>query len=1403
MTSPRSSPHFLRSNSSNDEILTRSRHNTVLSTSFVSSRRADEQPASPLTPQNTRRTRSGTVKSISNIKHDIHHVQQDLARLRKSKEDTEKRRESATNDIYPGNYSQEHLQRHSLALQSNDQLRKLDQQIKKSGELLTTLRKRLDSTSSAVAEEVRSSMNSQAPFLNEDSRKQSESALTNDSVTEEEEPISPSPSNRENFSLEGFGDIQDEDEEAMTRMSSSRDAKAGKEHATWLVSDYLQSLQDKNSDKEFILSKANDLVSLLKQNPSIKFDLVLPAFSNTIQQLLLSDDEVTVSAAYRICRYLITGPEFIQELRKLLLEPFLILSLAKANSSNIERLQAFELIRSFLKYDSGISLGITQAVISIVEKNDDKLRELAIETLLELCYLKPGLVRRCKGLSVLESFIAENPSSSLSPLILESILDLLNYSDTRRYIIDCFSVSVPLTALADTQIKANFSTEKLQSSIHLICNCLKNYNGLILFCHDDFKVFRELLAFLQSPLLSKYVIDLFLDVLRIKPLPYSDRKKSSQVFKMIPSQFQAETMPVNQYIGLLASILFELHFVDHLVPLLSQTLNAKKDHNLAAKARYLITEYCNISVNLAGLRPGAADSLLFPNDTKLETVFTQIFQFEKVTIRLNKNRNTIGMNELGPKHDILEFSENSKHKALINDVDEARFKKMVYDTKVLQTKDFAFWNWGILSDLIEGPLLNPKRIDDLAKTTKFFRRLLVFYRPMRYRFSMILQSSRIATRCVQVGCQLFKTLTSTAEGMRVLNDDTKLVPQIASLLFKAMEGRLAGNVFSEENLGKTVCPGYFKILGTFTQTIRGCKVLEKWNVFTVIYKMFQQTSTLTSSYLRFILPELSFVYSLHARTILGKALVHPSEKVRVEATNLLGAKLQNLVFEAKSGPNFDDFEKFLLELLVRQLYDLSTVVVASADKIFYNYCALQDWPPSVDTPRHHLLNQLVFIRSPILLEFLRTPAGFKQLSDIGFLGTEREKWLQTKNKEYVFRVEAFIENEMSRPLSALNIPVSKRKLPMHFCNSLASTEEGVDLISQKGDFVEIINVIKKYRHNGYPEVTVEEHLELKAALWCCGYIGSTVPGINLLDTYSIGSDIVNICFLTPSTSVKFTAFYVLGLIAKTSEGCEILDELEWNCSFNVQGVPLGLTYPKKLQQLLIYPELREGHGSLYGLEQNQRRSEGTPEYETPNMDLDVLLQNKAKLENTMDDEQEEFQAEVDRQARNLEMFKLQTNPTSTDEVADKLMRVAGKLNNHILSSAAVKEISEMISFYGPARFETAEIFLRILALMEQYRFKPQARKFLCESLLNKRTLEMMIKKDKKNSEGRRHWLFSVCNINSIELRPARATKSSGSQVLVQQGGILIECVRLLKKFWNFDVFGSLVIKLFDQTQVLF
>jgi rapamycin-insensitive companion of mTOR len=60
------------------------------------------------------------------------------------------------------------------------------------------------------------------------------------------------------------------------------------------------------------------------------------------------------------------------------------------------------------------------------------------------------------------------------------------------------------------------------------------------------------------------------------------------------------------------------------------------------------------------------------------------------------------------------------------------------------TKDYMKWGFETLQELIEGPLLNPKRMEEAIKVSRFIRRLMSFFHPFSHRFS---DMPRTKVRC--------------------------------------------------------------------------------------------------------------------------------------------------------------------------------------------------------------------------------------------------------------------------------------------------------------------------------------------------------------------------------------------------------------------------------------------------------------------------------------------------------------------------------------------------------------------------------------------------------------------------------------------------------------------------------
>lgn len=116
-------------------------------------------------------------------------------------------------------------------------------------------------------------------------------------------------------------------------------------------------------------------------------------------------------------------------------------------------------------------------------------------------------------------------------------------------------------------------------------------------------------------------------------------------------------------------------------------------------------------------------------------------------------------------------------------MDDRSFQALLLDSQVLATKDQTKWNFDILQDLIEGPLLNPKRMEEAIKASRYMRKLISFYHPFAHRFSD-LAKSKTNVRWVKLGCMLMNTLLSSPEGIRFLGEDefmTQMVKSFAQL----------------------------------------------------------------------------------------------------------------------------------------------------------------------------------------------------------------------------------------------------------------------------------------------------------------------------------------------------------------------------------------------------------------------------------------------------------------------------------------------------------------------------------------------------------------------------------------------------------------------------------------------
>ena len=96
-------------------------------------------------------------------------------------------------------------------------------------------------------------------------------------------------------------------------------------------------------------------------------------------------------------------------------------------------------------------------------------------------------------------------------------------------------------------------------------------------------------------------------------------------------------------------------------------------------------------------------------------------------------------------------------------LDDRSFQQLMVDSKVMQEKEHNRWNYEYLVELFEGPLLNPKRLDEAIRA-KWVKKVIAFFHPSARRFSDLKR-----THVSQHSFSLHRRLTRSQYSSQILN----------------------------------------------------------------------------------------------------------------------------------------------------------------------------------------------------------------------------------------------------------------------------------------------------------------------------------------------------------------------------------------------------------------------------------------------------------------------------------------------------------------------------------------------------------------------------------------------------------------------------------------------------------
>ncbi|KAF8133736.1 Rapamycin-insensitive companion of mTOR, N-term-domain-containing protein [Boletus edulis] len=939
----------------------------------------------------------------------------------------------------------------------------------------------------------------------------------------------------------------------------------------------------------------NKLVNLLQRNLRVRYEL---NGSDLVQAVIpsLSDksSKHCRAAAYRLIRH---------SLHRQPLEWFIVKSLARDNKHAVEREQVIKLIRAVVDIVSEkrdrrgntgssvipLSEPIARAFVAVAEHAEDPFRQICVQTLAEMSLLDIDLVARTGGIRFLLHALGEGPVE-LGPILAATFLHIIDSPRTRAYLRLGVDVEIALLAVTDAYGRGSDHAERMRSCTKVIELMLRTWSGLMYFCMEDQRAIKSIVNTLRIPSLDtrEIVLDMFFDLLNIKApewyKTFIDGRRLTMYRKPrnLPERMSENRSPerppetlklTDQYIALLTLVFTNAGLLDALTCMLEENTMGS---NLTRKATLLMAEVMQMANRVLPLTV-AAHIQAVPRVFNLASDYNRgehriigtsamsaIDSFNRNRARLQPN-----VKSTRPRANSAEDAvrrgqrqvEQSKIKMGMQ-MDDKTFQSCLIETQVMLTKDNTKWNFDMIQELIDGPLLNPKRLEEAIKVSRFMRRLMSFFHPFSHRFSD-LPRKQPNLRWVRLGCNLLITLLASSDGVRFLMTEDDFLNQIVKSFAQLdpFNGTPESDpIFSKARISDTLTYGYFEMLGILSKHPEGLDLLEKSKIFTAFYHLSELRNR--EDLITAVITNLDYTIDGHPRIVLLKALTSEDVHVRLFATNHLGELIRNSLSPVS----------WSLRLLLTQLYDPSPEVCEMAIQFLEEACDAMEVLRLV-VEMQPTMDHLGEIGHPLLLKFMSTPMGSQYLYNAGYIDREMDMWFHERNTYYVVQVEIFLAKAFSSEAAeddedVLRVLSFDGVVPPHFYGEMSKTELGCQVLSEKGHFAEFSHFI---RQHGLESEDLELILKLKSILWAVGNVGATEGGLPFLEEEEVIPSILDIAEHSPIPSVRGTCFFVLGLISSTTQGAEILDDYRWESTLSPLGLPTGLCVPLDLDRFISLP----------------------------------------------------------------------------------------------------------------------------------------------------------------------------------------------------------------------------------------
>ncbi|XP_059398644.1 rapamycin-insensitive companion of mTOR-like isoform X1 [Carassius carassius] len=938
------------------------------------------------------------------------------------------------------------------------------------------------------------------------------------------------------------------------------------------------------------LGHLNNFIKLLISvgNSEEKFGFNYEEIILCLRLALLNEAKEVRAAGLRALRYLIKDSNILQKVLRLQVDYLIARCIDIQQSNEVERTQALRLVRKMITVNALLfPSSITNSLIAVGHdgpQERDRMVRACIAIICELALENPEIVAKRGGLSTILKNVIDCQLSRINEALMTTILHLLNHPHTRQYVrsdVELEQILAPYTDFhyihnpdtSESQLKEDREARFLASRMSIVAS-LRSWSGIInlcksgksgnsgiqsligLLCIPNMEVRRGLLEVMYDlfrfpvPVVTQDFIEALLSV---DPSRFQDSWRLSDGFVaseakvILPHRARSRPDLMDNYLALLLCAFIHSGLLEGLVEVITSS-----DDNVSVCATILIGELLHMAntilpyshshhLHCLPTLMSMAASFDIPQEKRLRAsaAVNYLKRFHEKKKRGPKP-NSLYLDHIIRKSLAANYCRDQQQRPqrdifVIKDTEEA-LMMCLRDSQILNHKQNLDWNWVLISTILKWPNANLRNNKE-EQLHKFVRRLLFFYKPSSKLYASLELDHSKGRQLTVVGCQFIEFLLESDEDGQVYLED--LVKDIVQWLTSS-SGLKPDRSLQSNGLLTTLSQHYFLFLGTLSAHPQGVKMLEKCSVFQCLLNLC--TLKNQDHLLKLTVSTLDYSRDGLARVILSKILTAATDNSRLYATKHLRVLLR---------ANVEFFSNWGIELLVTQLHDRNKAVSVEALDILDEACedkanlhALIQMKPALT----HLGDKGVLL----LLRFLSIPKGFSYLNERGYVTKQLEKW----QKEYNLKYVDLIEEQLNEALTTYRKPVdgdnyvrrSNQRLqrpnvflPVHLYGQLVHDKTGCHLLEAQNVVSDLSYTLRCPVLDKWDGIK-----QLKAALWALGNIGTSNWGLNLLQEENIIPDIVALAHDCEVLSIRGTCLYVLGLISKTKQGCEVLKLHDWD-----------------------------------------------------------------------------------------------------------------------------------------------------------------------------------------------------------------------------------------------------------------